>query len=292
MAAKEKFITGIYDYVFKKLFGQDEERFKSLVELVTKEELKGKVEYNHVSQMSGASSKAIEADIVASFKSENGDKEILVDLEAQSYDLGTNLIKRQIHYAASFMADMYKKGSTYNEERQVIVIFIHKNKLNNGIPLSVTRYTRDPDIVSYKYSMIYDLYIEEYKRLDFNSLDKNDKMIVELVKVLTTEDLSEYLNSSNKLLKEVAKTIMSVNKDKDARIAALMQEKAEQNYRIIMDVAEKKGIEKGLAKGLEQGREEGIATAILSMNSKGYTEKVIADALDLDLAYVKEILKK
>lgn len=309
--AKEEFVTGMYDYVFKKIFGENKANFTYLVELITKEKFEGDMKYTNIAKMSTAKAKRVEADIIASYKSKDANKEVLIDLEAQGYDMGDRLIKRQIHYAAMFLADMYSEGTFYEEDRKVIIIFIHKKKLNSGIPLSKTLYTRYPEEKIYYDSIIYDLYIEEYNRMDFKMADENVKMIMELVKLLTTEDIAKYLNSKNKLLKEVAKTIMSVNKDREKRIQAIMEEKARMTPLIIADYAKKEGMKKGLAEGLEkglakglekglaEGREKGLAEGreeqlkenILSLKKYGMNSLDIASALNIDINYVESITK-
>ena len=282
------FVTGIYDYVFKKLFAEDKKRFTALVELITKEKLEGEMEYGNPSKTAMANSKAIDTDIIATYKSNNGQKSVIVDLEAQCYDMGTRLIRRQFHYASIFLADAYEKNTFYQDERKVIEIFIHKDKTNNGIPISTTLFERSPEGIYYYDIVIYDIYVEEYKRMDFKKLDENGKMMVELVDVLTSEDIDKYLTNKSDLIKGVAKTIMELNKDKNERIKAIKEHYHKQSILILQDVAE----ERGIAKGKVEGVEEANAKIAKKMKNNGSSVEDIASFLELGVDKVNELLKK
>lgn len=75
--------------------------------------------------------------------------------------------------------------------------------------------------------------------------------------------------------------------------------KAELEYYTLLNAAKKEGFEEGYEEGLAQGKAEGIEKGkkenqletIKTMFEKGASIENIAYLLDLDLDYVKEVLK-
>lgn len=58
-----------------------------------------------------------------------------------------------------------------------------------------------------------------------------------------------------------------------------------------MEKGMEEGIEKGMEKGIGKGMEEGIKKLILKQHKKGLSVEYIADINDIDVEYVKKIVK-
>lgn len=77
------------------------------------------------------------------------------------------------------------------------------------------------------------------------------------------------------------------------RLFAIFEKASKQTQELVMSTYDQV-IEKGLKRGREEGREEGLKIAlektILTMHRKGFTTEFIADALDLSLDTVQQVL--
>ena len=123
---------------------------------------------------------------------------------------------------------------------------------------------------------------------DFKIKNENDKMILEVVKLLKAKDLSAYLNNDNKFLKEVAEVIDYVKGSKEERWAAIARYKAEQTKKNREAWAKEVGKEEGL----KQGKEEQLVECIKTMSKNGMSNVDIARALSLEESFVEAALKK
>ena len=123
---------------------------------------------------------------------------------------------------------------------------------------------------------------------DFKIKNENDKMILEVVKLLKAKDLSAYLNNDNKFLKVVAEVIDYVKGSKEERWAAIARYKAEQTKKNREAWAKEVGKEEGL----KQGKEEQLVECIKTMSKNGMSNVDIARALSLEESFVEAALKK
>ena len=123
---------------------------------------------------------------------------------------------------------------------------------------------------------------------DFKIKNENDKMILEVVKLLKAKDLSAYLNNDNKFLKGVAEVIDYVKGSKEERWAAIARYKAEQTKKNREAWAKEVGKEEGL----KQGKEEQLVECIKTMSKNGMSNVDIARALSLEESFVEAALKK
>ena len=123
---------------------------------------------------------------------------------------------------------------------------------------------------------------------DFKIKNENDKMILEVVRLLKAKDLSAYLNNDNKFLKGVAEVIDYVKGSKEERWAAIARYKAEQTKKNREAWAKEVGKEEGL----KQGKEEQLFECIKTMSKNGMSNVDIARALSLEESFVEAALKK
>ena len=123
---------------------------------------------------------------------------------------------------------------------------------------------------------------------DFKIKNENDKMILEVVRLLKAKDLSAYLNNDNKFLKGVAEVIDYVKGSKEERWAAIARYKAEQTKKNREAWAKEVGKEEGL----KQGKEEQLVECIKTMSKNGMSNVDIARALSLEESFVEAALKK
>ena len=283
------FINGMNNYLFKKIFGHSIKRVTCLIEEITKEKLVGKIEYEHVSEVSGGDAKSIDGDIIVSATSLESNYRILVDVEAQNYNMGDRLIKRQYHYVAMFLAGMYEKNSFYEEDRKLVIIFLHSNRKNNGNPISITQGVKSPENKQIDIVKIYDVFLDEFFNIDLQEVSKNDKILVELMRVLIANDIDEYLKSDNEVVREVASMIDYLNKNEKERIAAI--KKGDYENRVMLG-----GYNKGKEEGRQEGKIEGANSKEIeiakSMSINGYSNEEIAKILNKDISTIEETLRK
>ena len=286
--SENEFITGMNNYFFKRIFGSDINRIKKMVELITKEKLNGHLEYENVSLVEGKNSKAIDADIVFSVSDLQEDYKILVDVEPQGYLMGDGLINRQLYYFSLFFSSLYDKGSLYKSKRKVVEIYLHKTGLNNQIPISITKVIRKPEDIEYEVLTIYDVYLKEFEKIDLQSTNKDDKILIELMNLLISKDMDKYERSKTKLIREVANMVKGLNKDQKERISAIKAKDYETRY---YDAGYVSGLDAGYASGLDAGANEKQREYIRTMYSNGLSKEDISKYLSLDKASIDEALK-
>ena len=274
-------ITGMHDYVFKQAF-EKKSVLVPFLKLITGIDFSNmKLSISNTERKGTEDSKGIDADIIARFNDEINDISIVVDLEPQEYNLtDISLLRREIHYASYFFSDMYPKGSEYKEERKFYSIFLMDKYGEKGYPITKTVFhtegiNRDSDIFCF-----YHIYLKQILSRDFKIKNENDKMILEVVRLLKAKDLSAYLNNDNKFLKEVAIVVEYARKDIDARFREIARMKAEQTWK------------NREAWAKEVGKEEQLIENIKTMSKNGFDDDAIAKALSLDLLTVKKALEK
>ena len=119
---------------------------------------------------------------------------------------------------------------------------------------------------------------------DFKIKNENDKMILEVVRLLKAKDLSAYLNNDNKFLKEVAIVVEYARKDIDARFREIARMKAEQTWKNREAWAK--------AYWEEEGKKEQLIENIKNLHEAGFSNEDIAKGLKIDISCVEKFLKK
>lgn len=278
-------ITGMYDYVFKKAF-EKEEHLVPFLKLITGIDFSNmKLSLINTEKKSGSNIKGIDADIIAEFEDSVNDFNIVVDVEPQEYNLkDISLLRREIHYASLFFSDMYPEGSIYKEERKFYSIFLMDKYGQKGYPITKTSFHTEGVNQNSDIFCFYHVYLKQILSEDFKIKNENDKMILELVRLLKAVDLSTYLNNDNKFLKGVAMVIDYVKGSKEERWAAIARYKAEQTKKNREAWAKELGI--------EEGKEKQLVESIKTMAKNGLSNSDIAKYLSLDEDFVKEALTK
>ena len=278
-------ITGMYDYVFKKAF-ENKDHLIPFLKIITGIDFSNmELNFINTEKKSGESIKGIDADIIAEFIDNANDFNIVIDIEPQEYNLtDISLLRREIHYASLFFSDMYPEGSIYQEERKFYSIFLMDKYGEKGHPITKTVFHTEGTNQNSDIFCFYNIYLKQILSKDFKIKNENDKMILEVVKLLKAKDLSAYLNNDNKFLKGVAEVIDYVKGSKEERWAAIARYKAEQT---------KKNREAWAKEvGKEEGKEEQLVECIKTMSKNGMSNVDIARALSLEESFVEAALKK
>ena len=299
---RESPIVGFDDYPFKKIFKENKDILKKLVELVTNMEFENEFQITDSELKSGLKLKTQRCDlllITESFKIN-----YIVDLEAQEYNMEDNkLFDRALLSAIQSYLYLSKEGKYYSDNKRTIVIYFMNDKYDTGV------YYKDKNKGKFK-TVLYEVESEEIHNnitLYFinvlpmiKNLDKsneNDKMLVEYLKVLSAKDVKEYLDSDILEVRKMAERINKINEGE--RLAALQEQISELLYDFDMGSARAEGLAEGRAEGEAKGRAEGLAEGeakgrvenqrknILSLYKKNKTKEEISDLLDIDINVIE-----
>lgn len=284
------FINGFNNYIFKEIFGKNKERFRMLIKLLIKEDFPdSELELISTSRKEMMESKGIDADILASFNNVKEDTKIMVDVEAQNYFMSEmGLIRRQAHYASLLFSGMYESGDNtyYSKDRKLIEIYLITEKLNNGIGITKTTLHTGETGKDYDVFCFYNVYVEEIiKKLEKTKND--DILLLELLKLLKSDNVDSFKKSKNKMIREVADMVYKLNQSFEDRAKAIMEMKAAEREGLVKFWAREEGIEIGKKDGIEIGQK----MSIKALYSNGMSKEDIAKNLSLELSYVEEVLK-
>ncbi len=133
---------------------------------------------------------------------------------------------------------------------------------------------------------------------NFKPETEDDKLLIEGLELLISEEYEEFVKSTNPDIRRVAEQIMSLNKDERARLAMEMQAVRELEDRLEREAELKEerakgraeGREEGRAKGLAEGKKETLEENIKTMYKNGATIETIAKLLDMNIEQVREIV--
>ena len=282
------------DVMFKLIF-KDKDNLAFYLNKITKHDFKAS-EISEISNeiKTSINNKGILYDISVSI-----DNRVYVDFEAQNDIRKPESFKRRmVHYSSALYSRLFDKGSTYDEDHKSIVIFLVNDNNEKG---------RDYEIIQFKnqyndlYDMqyIYKINIPKFIK-NFKPETEDDKLLIEGLELLISEEYEEFVKSTNPDIRRVAEQIMSLNKDERARLAMEMQAVRELEDRLEREAELKEerakgraeGREEGRAKGLAEGKKETLEENIKTMYNNGFDEETISKALSLDIKYVNNIINK
>lgn len=134
------------------------------------------------------------------------------------------------------------------------------------------------------------MYVEEIiKKLEKTKND--DILLLELLKLLKSDNVDSFKKSKNKMIREVADMVYKLNQSFEDRAKAIMEMKAAEREGLVKFWAREEGIEIGKKEGMENGIEIGQKMSIKALYSNGMSKEDIAKNLSLELSYVEEALK-
>jgi len=296
------------DYVFKRLFGDDENK-KFLIALLNAifAEYKFlpkvhdlKYENNEITKDFGEGRNG-RLDVKAT--TDSGD---IVDIEIQSIDTG-NLMNRGIFYNSWNMAENIKKGSNLENIPRVISIWIIKNEPKkdnifnnhkspielNNIKSEITRIDNESLTSSDKFNIIF-IFLSKFKEgmvnetlenwIKFidnqNIVDVTDKDIIEASKKM------DYFRSDKNMKAEYEsrlKFILNYNSDMIFLTKQAKEKGKEEGL--------KEGLNKGLNKGLKEGKKEEKIEIAKNMLKEGLDVKLISKLSGLSIDEINKLNK-
>ena len=263
---KEKLLPLTSDYVFKRIFGQEEniEALKDFLESILDEEIitieikNPEIPKNFYDSKYG----------VLDLKVTLNDR-IVVDVEMQVKN-EHNIEKRDTYYLSSNYVNELKEGEPYSNCKKSIVINIlnfsyYKRNEYHSVSRMIFEEPKEEEKVEMGYEKE-DRYMTEDLEVHIIELPKfkkkNPKMHTKLEEWLWLFIGSdEKVNEASKKNKEIEKI-----KKKLASMSLSPEERNNYEYRLrairdeadAIEFATRKGLEQGLAQGLEQGIEQGI----------------------------------
>ena len=298
--------TCMNDAMFKMIF-KDKDNLAFYLNKITKHDFKA----SEISEISNEIKTSINNKGILYDVSVSIDNRIYVDFEAQNDIRKPDSFKRRmVHYSSALYSRLFDRGSTYDEDHKSIVIFLVNDKNENGRDYEIIQFQNQYNDL-YDMQYIYKINIPKFIN-NFKPKTEDDKLLLEGLKLLISEECEEFTKSNNQDIRRVAEQIMSLNNDEKARLAMEMQAIRELHDRLEREAEIKEAKEKarteglaegkaeGLAEGLAQGKVEGLTQGkaealdnnIKTMHKNGADIEMIAKLLNMDINKVKEILNK
>ena len=300
---KPKFLTGSDDRVFKTLVNSGE-KGKIILEAILKtvfEETVEVIEFLTVEQpLEKVTERKKTLDCLVKVK----DKYVNVEINLNDYDIAKAV--RNFAYLCSFYSQNTRKGQTYDTETLCVQVNINfgYSPYNRSDKIVTKAYMQDEDGVIIKNFAIWNMYVENIKRLCYNNPKERDKYRYILM-LDEDKDNLELFYPSDDIVSIYKGELMRLNSDADFVWDITEEEDAQKLFNTRMYLAEKEGLEKGMAQGIERGIEQGIEQGIergiergieqtnldnaRKMKEKGFSIKDIQDITGLSEEEIKEL---
>ena len=212
----------------------------------------------------------------------NGSYKYGIDIESEQKTNTTDkgLFARALLTASKIYTNLHEKSKIYKDNKRCIVIYFYNDKYNqrktlNRHPVIKTKLV-DVNLKSrdeHDNITLYRINVREAKKYGFKNDIKNDKILVEALKVLSTREVDKYLDSEYEVIKTMAEEIKKVNENEVEHMNSIMKELAELRYDMDMGSAYYGGVEeghkKGVEEGIKQGKEEGIKQGLKQGKEEG-----------------------
>ena len=306
-------ITLKQDFVFKKLFSENENLLKSLLEAIlnvkiTKIDVVKDFTLDNYLQSSRGGILDIKAEI-------NGKTTINIEMQVRNEH---NITDRLLFYSSSLRNMSVKKGKDFSDVKPVISIGILD--YINYPHKEATNFFSESKFVIFQTNL-------EGKQIELETLNQKHRIIIiELPKfnkikhhlndklqqwltVIEWKNFKEIENvmKSNEEIKEAVKQLTTLIEDNEVRAVYEYELQTEilrnTEDRILKEksIAEGKkqgikqgkeeGIKEGLEKGMEKGMEKGIKQTILKFIQSGLSKKQISEILEIDLNKLEQLIK-
>ena len=228
----------------------------------------------------------------------------IINVEIQCVDTG-DLDDRAITYASQLVGQYTKQGKSYDEPK-VISIWIIRDKIKHGAmvdrmcPIEEASVCLHPNRWISKYRELSCkmriIFVQLYNFRKEQVLEEVSTILRDWIEFFIKNP--ESISSNDKGMKEAQHIWKKVAGDKVVKDQIKAIEKYEMDKRSELTIAMREGLEKGLAEGLEKGKEEGLKEGKISeqreiafnMKSKGFTNDMIADCLNISIDKLNELL--
>ena len=197
--------------------------------------------------------------VVSSDKNDNND---------YSYD-----IQRVIYYLCMLHSRSYEYREKGYVNKRSIVIFIYQYDIEGNEVIQKTNLHNASRNVEYDDIILYSVSLAKISKDSILELER-------ALKLLSETDLEEYKNDKSAIVREAANVLEGYDKSEIAAMIRDQKKKEELEQRMIYQT----GVDKGAQLTLEDN--------IRKMSKKGFDNETIANTLDLDINYVKEVLAK
>ena len=287
-----KFLTGSDDRVFKTLVNSGE-KGKIILEAILKtvfEETVEVLEFLSVEQpLEKVTEKKKTLDCLVKVK----DKYVNVEINLNDYDIAKAV--RNFAYLCSFYSQNTRKGQTYDTETLCVQVNINfgYSPYNRSDKIVTKAYMQDEDGVIIDNFAIWNMYVENIRRLCYNNSKERDKYRYILM-LDEDKDNLELFYPSDDIVSIYKGELMRLNSDADFVWDITEEEDAQKLFNTRMYLAEKEGLEKGMAQGMAQGIEQGIEQknidVIKNMLSLNASIEDITKVVELSVDEVKKII--
>ena len=290
------------DFVFKKIFSENEKLLISLLEAILKVKIT-KIEVIKDFTLS----KYIESarggilDIKAEI---DGKTNINIEMQVKNK---SNITDRLMFYGTSVKNETLKKGQGFSEIKPIISIgILDYINYNNE---EATNFISQSEFVIYQNNL-------EGKKIELEKLNQKQRIIlIELPKfnslkhnlsdeleqwlaVIQWKDFKEVESAmrSNEEIREAVKQLTLLSNDTEVKaiydyeLNAKIQRNTED--RILKEKATAEGIAKGHAEGIKEGIKETQKHVILKLRKSGMSAEDISKILELDIQQIKNIISK
>ena len=291
---KKSPIIGFDDYPFKKIFKNHPDYLNLLVSSITGIDFSN--EHFVISDTTFKSGLNLKGTICDLFvKVNNMSYEYGIDIESQQYAYQEEVYyDRALTSACNIYLNLHPKGEAYNNQKRAIVIYLFNNKyklkeMNEARPMTISKFIdyvdKDKIIKTRDNITIYSVNVNSVIKNGFETKISNDKIIVEMFKVLSASKLQKYLNSKMEVISTMAKEIKYINEQERVNAMALSLAEVKENFDKTMPYVY------GRADGLAEGRNETLTSNINSMHEAGLDSKEISRLLKMDSKDVEKYMK-
>ena len=287
------------DFIFKKIFSENEDILKSLLEAILNVKITEiSTEKDFTLSKYRESDKGGILDVKATI---NG--KTCVNIEMQVVD-DKDILDRTINYLARLRSTSIKKGDSYTSQKPIISIaildFINFYKPNEDGFLSFTEFnlmqinTKNEKIILESFDDKIKLMLIELPKFRKLKPDLNNKLHEWLLALdcKKFEEMEEVMRT-DKEIKEAVKQLTILSDDKEVMDAY----EKEQDYLRIIATREhrakmrlEQGIKEGIEKGIIQGKQEGVKETILKLKKSGMEINQIAQILEISIEELNNLI--
>ena len=285
---KPRFLTGSDDRVFKTLVNSGE-KGKIILEAVLKTVFEETVEVLEFLSVEQPLEKVTDRRKVLDCLVKVRDRYVNVEINLNDYD--TAKAVRNFAYLCSFYNQNTRKGDSYDTETLCVQVNINfgYSPYNRSDKIITKAYMQDEDGVIISNFAIWNVFVENIKRVCYNSSKERDKYRYILMLDEDKDNLDLFYPSDD-IVSIYKGEIMRLNSDADFVWDLTPEEDAKKLYNTRLRLAEKEIMAQGLAKGIEQGVEQNRIEMIKNFYKIGTPIEDIAKASNLSVDEVKKII--
>ncbi len=285
---KPKFLTGSDDRVFKTLVNSGE-KGKIILEAILKTVFEETVEVIEFLSVEQPLEKVIDRKKVLDCLVKVSDKYVNVEINLNDYDIAKAV--RNFAFLCSFYSQNTRKGDAYDTETLCVQVNINfdYSPYNRSDKITTKAYMQDEDGVIIDNFAIWNVFVENIKRVCYNNPKERDKYRYILM-LDEDKDNLELFYPSDDIVSIYKGELMRLNSDADFVWDITPEEDAKKLFNTRLRLAEKEIMAQGLAQGIEQGIEQNRIEMIKNFYKIGTPIEDIAKASNLSVDEVKKII--